>query len=150
VVLPTATNLGTATQAATEIQPGTTATATLRLLPSATSRIYYPTVVPCGPYYGWLKSYTVQQGDTLFHIATLYRTTVNALLIANCRQSTLIVPGERLWVPNVPTITPGITFVPTFASPTPFPTLPLTLTPIPYFTETAVPTPTNTPETPNP
>jgi hypothetical protein len=147
----------TATQPIATTQPVTattqpvlsaTPTATLRLYPTATTR-YNPTPVRCGPYYGWIKSYTVQQGDTLYHISTLYQTTVSALQVANCLQGTFIYPGELLWVPNVPTITPGATIIPTFASPTT--ELP-TLTPIPYFTETATiaPTPTNTPVTPNP
>ena len=130
-----------------------TATATLRVVvfPTSTARGYYPTPVRCGPYYGWIKGYTVQQGDTLFHISTLYQTTVTALQAANCLQGTFIYPGELLWVPNVPTITPGATIIPTFATPTT--ELP-TLTPIPYFTETAAPTVaptlTNTPVTPDP
>lgn len=121
--------------------------------PSATStaRSYYSaTPVRCGPYSGWVRNYVVQQGDTLYHIATQYQTTVPALQTANCLSNTLIVPGQRLWVPNVATITPGVTAFPTFPSSTPAPTEPLTLTPIPFFTETAVPTFTDTPVTPNP
>ena len=109
------------------------------------TRIVYATRVPCGPYPGWLLSYTVKSGDTLYHIATLYRTTVQALQIANCKSTTVIYPGERLWVPNVPTITPGVTFIPTFPTDTAAPTLPLTLTPPPSDTETAVPTNTSNP-----
>lgn len=116
------------------------ATATLRPLATST-RIIYPTAVPCGPYYGWIKAYTVQSGDTLFHIATLYRTTVGALQVANCKRDTFIFPGELLWVPNVPTITPGVTIIPTFETSTPFPTLPLTATILPNFTATATSAP---------
>jgi hypothetical protein len=112
--------------------------------PTATHSAYH-TTVPCGPYAGWVLSYTVQPGDTLYHIATQYRTSVNAVQIANCKPTTVIFPGERLWVPNVPTITPGVTFVPTFPSSTPVPTEPLTLTPLPTFTDTAVPTDTLVP-----
>ncbi len=118
---------------------------------TSTARIYSTaTPVHCGPYYGWVKNYVVQQGDTLYHIATQYQTTVPALQTANCLQDTLIVPGERLWVPNVATVTPGVTAFPTFPSPTSAPTEPLTLTPIPNFTETLAPTLTATPVTPNP
>jgi hypothetical protein len=123
------------------------ATATLHIYPTSTTRVYYPTPVRCGPYYGWIKSYRVQPGDTLYHISTLYQTTVTALQTANCLPGTFIYPGELLWVPNVPTITPGATIIPTFATPTT--ELP-TLTPIPYFTETAAPTVTDTPVVTNP
>jgi LysM repeat protein len=112
--------------------------------------IYVPplpasTAIPCGPITGWIKSYVVQPGDTLFHIASLYRTTVKDLQRANCKgNSTVIFTGDRLWVPNVPTITPGVTLIPTFTTPTEYPTLPLTLTPLP-FTAT-LPTSTSPPE----
>jgi hypothetical protein len=112
------------------ITPSPRATATYR--PPATP-------IACGPYSGWLRSYTVNAGDTLFHISTLYRTTVSALQTANCLTTTFIFPGEKLWVPNVPTITPGITLPPSYATATAYPTLPLTLTPLP-FTETVAPT----------
>jgi hypothetical protein len=117
--------------------------------PPAT-RPYYPPSVPCGPYTGWVLNYTVQPGDTLYRIANLYRTTVTALQLANCKPTSVIFTGERLWVPNIATITPppGITLIPTFPTDTPIPTEPLTLTPPPPPTDTPVPTdtavPTNT------
>ena len=118
------------------------AASTATLAPRATATYRPPaTRFACGPYTGWLRSYTVRAGDTLFHIATVYRTTVNALQIANCLTSTFIFPGELLWVPNVPTITPGVTLPPSYATATAYPTLPLTLTPLP-FTETVAPNPT--------
>lgn len=123
-----------------------TATASPRTYPTST-RAYYATAVHCGPYYGWIKSYTVKQGDTLFHIATLYQTTVNALQIANCEQDTIIFPGDVLWVPNVATITPGVTIIPTFATPTS--TVTQAVTPVPAATETVTPSPTDT-AIPNP
>ncbi len=138
IVYISATPMGAATQ---PMLATPTATATLRLYPTAT-RSYYPTPVHCGPYYGWVRSYVVQQGDTLFHISQLYRTTVTALQIANCLPGTVIYPGQLLWVPNVPTSTPGVTLIPTFPTDTAVPTEPLTLTPAPYFTETAAPTST--------
>jgi LysM repeat protein len=113
--------------------------------------IYVPplpanTSIPCGPLPGWIRSYTVQPGDTLFHIATLYRTTVPELQRANCKSSsTIIFAGDRLWVPNVPTITPGLTYIPTFNTSTAVPTEPLTLTPLP-FTATIFPTNTSQPD----
>lgn len=131
---------------ATTQPPSTTPSpaATIRIYPSSTSRTYYPpTPVRCGPYYGWIKAYTVQQGDTLYHISTLYQTTVTALQVANCLTGTFIYPGELLWVPNVPTITPGATIFPTLPSPT---------TEAPTETPTVVPVPTitDTPVTPDP
>ena len=113
--------------------------------------IYVPplparTPIPCGPFPGWIRGYVVQPGDTLFHIATLYRTTVQDLQRANCKaNSTVIFSGDRLWVPNVPTITPGVTLIPTFTTPTEIPTEPLTFTPLP-FTATILPTYTSQPE----
>jgi len=123
---------------ATNARPASTAT----LAPRATATYRPPaTAYRCGPYSGWVRSYTVSAGDTLFHISTLYRTTVSALQTANCLTTTFIFPGEKLWVPNVPTVTPGLTLPPSYATATAYPTLPLTLTPLP-FTETVVPPPT--------
>jgi len=122
---------------------------TTQILPPSHG-IYVPpppanTTIPCGPFPGWIRSYIVQPGDTLFHIATLYRTTVPDLQHANCKSnSTVIFPGDRLWVPNVPTITPGVTIIPTFTTPTEIPTEPLTFTPLP-FTATILPTYTDQP-----
>jgi len=102
------------------------------------------TTIPCGPFPGWIRGYVVQPGDTLFHIATVFRTTVSAMERANCKSnSNIIFAGDRLWVPNVPTITPGVTFIPIFDTPTEIPTEPLTLTPLPF---TASPFPTYTTE----
>jgi hypothetical protein len=129
-------------------QPGTStsaAIATVYTYPTSTSRVYYPpTPKRCGPYYGWIKAYTVQQGDTLYHISTLYRTTVTELQVANCLAGTFIYPGELLWVPNVPTVTPGVTLIPTFDTPTTEPSS----TPEPP-TESVPPTATETPVTPS-
>jgi LysM repeat protein len=109
------------------------------------------TTISCGPYSGWVRNYIVKPGDTLFHIATIYRTTAGELERANCKSnSTIIFAGERLWVPNVPTITPGVTNIPNFDTPTGNPTEPLTLTPLPFTatvftTDTSEPDPTSTP-----
>ncbi len=149
IVYVTATEAFTVTQPFPSIAP--TATQHAYIYPTATTRVYYPpTPVRCGPYYGWIKGYTVQQGDTLFHISTLYRTTVTELQVANCLPGTFIYPGELLWVPNVPTITPGPTIIPTFPSSTTEPPPTATDTPIPSPTDTAVPTITDTPIPPNP
>ena len=109
--------------------------------------IYVPpppisTTMPCGPFPGWIRGYVVQQGDTLYHIAVLYRVSLSNMERANCKSySDIIFAGERLWVPNVPMITPGVTYIPIFDTPTEFPTEPLTLTPLPF---TASPLPTST------
>lgn len=100
------------------------------------------TTSTCGPPFGWVKTYIVQPGDTLFRIAFNHYTTTSALQQANCKgSSTNINPGEKLWVPNVATRTPGVTVIPDFPSSTPVPTDPLTETPLPF---TASPSPTNT------
>ena len=110
------------------------------------------TAIPCGPFPGWVLGYVVQPGDTLFHIATQYGTTVNNLMLANCHFSNEIFAGQQLWVPNVPMITPGVTIIPTFTTPTYSPTPTLTLLPptasiAPTLAPSAtqVPTSTSTP-----
>jgi len=109
-------------------------------IPAAGSLLYVPpvptvTVIPCGPPAGWIKAYRVQPGDNLFRISLLYRTTVAKLQSANCMgSSSTIYTGQLLWVPNVPTSTPGVTnvrtntpgvtIVPDFNTVTPSPTTP--------------------------
>lgn len=101
------------------------------------------TPIPCGPPFGWVR-YIVQQGDTLYRIATSFGITTSQLQQANCMgYSTTIIAGKPLWVPNLPTRTPGVTVIPDFSTPTPFPTDPLTETPLPF---TSTPEPSNTPE----
>ncbi len=119
------------------------------------------TPVNCGAPRYWVR-YSVQVGDTLYHIAVLYRTSVPMLQQANCLgSSTAIRVGQLLWVPNVtprtavPTPTPGVTLIPDFSTPTPeatltpFPTDPLTETPVTPPTEppTVEPPPTLEPPT---
>ena len=71
------------------------------------------TAVPCGPFAGWVRAYIVQPGDNLFRIGLSYGVTVSQLQRANCMgSSTTIFVGQRLWVPNVPTRTPGVTLIP--------------------------------------
>jgi LysM repeat protein len=75
------------------------------------SLLYLPalptdTLIPCGPPAGWI-TYTVQPKDNLYQISNLYQTSVPQLQAANCMgYSTLIKIGQRLYVPNVATITP--------------------------------------------
>ena len=71
------------------------------------------TVIPCGPFAGWVRTYIVQPGDNLFRVGLAYGVTVTQLQRANCMgSSTTIFVGQRLWVPNVPTRTPGVTLIP--------------------------------------
>jgi LysM repeat protein len=127
----------------------------------AGSVLYVPpvptnTVVACrAGANGWTNSYIVRWGDTFFSIAGRYGTTAAMMAGVNCRLSDSIYPGEVLWVPIIAatyappsTITPlpGYTVMP---SATPYPTDPVTETPLPY-TSTVVPSPTFVPDTPTP
>ncbi|HLO27498.1 MAG TPA: LysM peptidoglycan-binding domain-containing protein [Anaerolineales bacterium] len=97
------------------------------------------TVIPCGPPAGWVKAHTVQPGDNLYRIAVSYGITYPQLQRGNCMgNSTTIYAGQRLWVPNVPTLTPvpGVTIVPTF----PTEITPPTVTELPSATSTSLPT----------
>jgi len=109
---------------------------------------FQPTpVILCGPIPGWIRNYIVQPGDDLYRIALRYGTATTELQRANCITNPNAIPvGLQLWVPKVPTITPGITFIPQFNTQTEVPTEPLTLTPLP-FTETVEPTSTSIPNT---
>jgi LysM repeat protein len=106
----------------------------------------------CGPPFGWIFYY-VQSGDTLYAIATRYRSTVTQLITANCLASATIVAGQPLYVPNIATIMP----LPTLAglpSSTPEATVEASNTPTntlePTLTNTPVPTNTEVPtSTPN-
>ena len=136
------------------------------VLPAVGSRLYVPpvptvTVIPCGPFAGWIKAYTVKPGDNLYRISLLYRTTVARIQRANCMgSSTIIYVGQVLYVPNVPTSTPGGTTIPSFNTATPSLTLPPTATtaatdtPVPPSPTNTIPptatfTPSFTPETPS-
>jgi LysM repeat protein len=118
------------------------------LIPGA--RMYVPkpeptkTSISCGPYPGWIYTYVVQPGDTLFHIADLFNVTVQQLMYANCLNTTTIHPGDHLIVPSylpAPSRTPTPT---THPSKTPRPP---TATSIPIRTPTAT-TPAPPPDTP--
>lgn len=108
-----------------------------------------PVTITCGPFAGWVKAYVVQSGDTLFHIATLYSTTVTNLQRANCKTGNVIYVGEWLWVPNVATATAGVTIIPPFFdTPTDESTPVLVTETPPYFTPTSAVTETSTSSTP--
>ena len=87
----------------------------------------------CGPYAGWIRTYVVQPGDTLFRIATMHGIRVEILQRANCKTGTLIYAGERLWVPFALPPPTELTIIPTFDTPTD------------EVTPTSSPTPTTTP-----
>jgi LysM repeat protein len=104
----------------------------------------------CGRPVGWVV-YIVRSGDTLFKISLLTKTNVSALQKANCLgSSTLIHPGESLYVPFQPVIT-VLPTRPAYKSPTPtaIPTQIVT-TPPPTATDepTATPKPTEKPPEP--
>ncbi|HXD10717.1 MAG TPA: LysM peptidoglycan-binding domain-containing protein [Anaerolineales bacterium] len=115
-------------------------------IPVVNSLLYVPpvptvTVIPCGPPVGWVKNHIVQPGDNLFRIALSYGITYPQLQRANCMgSSTTIFAGQLLWVPNVPTRTPGITIVPNFPTATPS----FTQQPTATFMPTDSPTPSLT------
>jgi LysM repeat protein len=139
------------------------------LPPAAGSVLYVPpvptvTVIPCGPPTSWVRAHTVRAGENLFRISLLYRTSVAQLQRANCMgSSTIIHVGQVLWVPNVPTSTPGITVTATRTNTSLPSTSTNTLTITPGFgtptntatstlmpTSTTTPTQTNTPPIPSP
>jgi LysM repeat protein len=101
------------------------------------------TTIPCGPPFGWVY-YTVQPGDTLYHIAQLFGITVSELMYANCLSDSYIRAGRSLFVPYVPTPNPTSTTRP---SKTPKPPTPTRLPPCITSTPTRLPpciTPTHT------
>jgi LysM repeat protein len=85
---------------------------------AATSRPLPTSTRACGPYTGWIRSYVVQPGDTLFRIAIMHGITVESLQRANCKTGTVIYSGERLWVPFVLPMATELTIIPTFDTPT--------------------------------
>jgi LysM repeat protein len=116
---------------------------------SAGTLLYVPPVpatakvIPCGPPAGWVKTHVVQAGDNLYRIALSYGITYQQLQAANCMgSSVLIYVGQKLWVPNVPTLTPipGVTIIPNF--PTNTPTVTASYTTVPPTTVPATATST--------
>ena len=106
------------------------------------------TALACGAPAGWIR-YTIQKGDTLYSLAQYYGVTVELLQQANCMNTTTLIAGKQIYVPNKPTRTPSptpqpvFTFTPSQTQVTPSATLlPDTATP----TGTNTPIPTNTEE----
>ncbi len=137
-----------------DLPPTPTATSTPTLTATEDPHSARATKAPgdsqaCGRPAGWVV-YIVRSGDTLFKISQLTRTTVSALQRANCLGSTtLIHPGDSLYVPFQPVVTVYPTR-PAYESPTPtvIPTQVAT-TPPPPPTEPSPPTsePTDPPPT---
>jgi len=81
------------------------------------SYLYLPplptiTPIPCGAPAGWVN-YLVNPGDTLYSISLLYRISIDDLQNANCLgDSTYILAGTLLRVPNVPPSTPKVSATP--------------------------------------
>jgi LysM repeat protein len=128
--------------------PLTTPTATM-------TEIHKARTTRCGPPTGWII-YIVQRGDTLYNLSQVLGVSIAQLQQANCLgRSTLIVTGQRLYVPRLPVRTPTLTatrwIMPSMTPPplptaiptlwTPYPTNP----PLPTSTNPPVPTPTNPP-----
>jgi LysM repeat protein len=107
--------------------------------------------VRCGPPQGWSR-YTIQPGDTLFRLSTIYAVSVPELQQANCLGwSTTIRTGDAIYVPNVTprytataTALPTATRVPPTITPSGIPTLPSPPSPSRTFTATLRPTATPT------
>lgn len=119
----------------------------------ANTILYAPSAVTSTPAacdqgeVGWVKTYVVKAGETLYGIASNHYTSVELLKAVNCRVSELILVGEILWVPNVATRTPLPQTLPVVVkSVTAYPTEPLTLTVLP-FTATIISTNTLLPFT---
>ncbi len=112
------------------------------------STISFNTSITCAPPIGWVKTYTVKSGDTLFSIAQSFGVLLSSLQTANCIGSNyLIFAGQLLWVPNIPTRTPTAPSNPSATNTAIIlPTDPLTHTALP-FTATIFPSNTPVPST---
>jgi LysM repeat protein len=59
----------------------------------------------CVPPDGWVP-YTVRRGDTLFSLSLGHGAGVEAIKIANCLSSEVIIPGDVIYLPTAPLPTP--------------------------------------------
>ncbi len=103
---PTATATSTPspqTTVATDAPTATPSATRPPATPTPTRTSLLPTV--CYPPANWV-AYTVQRGDTLTSLALRTRTTVPALMQANCLRTSLLLVGQRLYVPSLPYVTP--------------------------------------------
>lgn len=113
---------------------------------TVTSSGVTPVPTVCGPPLYW-TIYIVQRGDTLSSIARATGTTPQQLMLANCLDTSRIYPGQRLFVPRLPS-PPPTRFAPPTWTPTRSPTPIDTFTPSPTVTlgfPTDSPTATSTP-----
>ena len=110
-------------------------------VPSPPTRTATPTsTTGCRIRTDW-PLYTVQQGDTLYSIATRVGLSVYELKRANCLVSDQIWAGQQLRVPYLPWPTPSRTPTATRTPTVPTPTD----TPIPPPSDTPIPRPSDTP-----
>ena len=130
VVVPTAAASQTpaaATISATAALPTVSLPAATTSQAKASSTSRPPaTPVPCKPPSAWVI-YTVQAGDTLYHLSQVFGVSVAALQKANCLgSSTLLEAGQPLYVPAGPTRTPSPVPIVNTNTPT-FPPLPTSI-----------------------
>lgn len=101
-ILPQATEGGRAWPTATERATGPSAAPPVTASLAAAASM---TPVPCGPVpIGWVR-YVVRPGDTLSRLAERAQITVGQLMAANCLSSTLLLAGQNLFLPPLPTPT---------------------------------------------
>ncbi len=103
---PTATASRTPTAAPTKtaVPPTNSQAASPTTSASATTTVQPPLLTMatpvCGPFPGWIPAYVVRRGDTLFRIALRFGTTILDLQQGNCKSTSVVYAGERLWVPG--------------------------------------------------
>jgi LysM repeat protein len=108
---PVATERPAETRAVTSTLETLEPTPTATLTPAPTSTpIPEPTLIPgmveqCVPPDGWVP-YTVRRGDTLFSLSLAHGAGVEAIKIANCLSSEVIIPGDVIYLPTAPLPTP--------------------------------------------
>jgi LysM repeat protein len=82
-----------------------TATPTLTATPTPEPTLIPGMVERCNPPEGWVP-YTVRRGDTLFSLSLGHGAGVEAIKIANCLSSEVIIPGDVIYLPTAPLPTP--------------------------------------------
>ncbi|MBN1668605.1 MAG: LysM peptidoglycan-binding domain-containing protein [Anaerolineales bacterium] len=145
---PPTQRLPPASATATAVNPSQTPEAPTQTQAEPTVQPSASATVPaCGAPPGWVI-YIVQPGDTLYGISLLFGVSIAELQNANCLASVYVYSGQRLYVPNVPTITSPATQTSTASSaPTSTHTAAATLTPtvavtvVPIRTGVSSPTP---------
>ena len=108
IITPTGTSTGIPTLSSSPTLPNT-----LTSIPINTKiTIRTATTVPCTIHpNGWVIYY-VQPGDNLYRLSIAYSVKVSDLQLANClKDPDVISVGQKLYVPNVATITPTHTLI---------------------------------------